>query len=99
MHCSGFTFLCLTITLYFHPPIAQLVEQTPLKRTVGGSTPSGRTRKKAGVAKLADAQALGACERKLVEVQVLSPAPILFCLTKKLGIVSSISGSPKKRSL
>lgn len=27
------------------------------------------------MAKLADAQALGACERKLVEVQVLSPAP------------------------
>jgi hypothetical protein len=26
------------------PPIAQLVEQSPLKRTVVGSTPTGRTR-------------------------------------------------------
>ncbi len=28
------------------PPIAQLVEQSPLKRTVLGSSPSGRTIKK-----------------------------------------------------
>ena len=30
----------------FYPPIAQLVEQLPLKQTVGGSNPSGRTRAK-----------------------------------------------------
>jgi hypothetical protein len=33
---------------------------------------------RAGVAELADAQDLGSCGRKVVEVQVLSPAPISF---------------------
>ena len=46
------------------PLIAQLVEQLPLKETVGGSIPSERTKcfqiKIAEVAKLADALALGA---------------------------------------
>ncbi len=123
--------------MVFYPPIAQLVEQLPLKQTVGGSNPSGRTRAKrvvdqaskllcsreefeqrsdnfsvekfselapsprsatgatrgegespsgrtrakssdqkiyAGVAKLADALALGASGIKSMEVQVLSPA-------------------------
>ena len=47
-----------------YAPIAQLVEQSPLKRTVVGSNPTGRTRTfletYAEVAKLADALALGA---------------------------------------
>ncbi len=59
----------------FFPPVAQLVEQTPLKRTVVGSIPTGRITE-AGVAKLADAPALGAGARKGMEVQVLSPAQI-----------------------
>ena len=46
-------------------PIAQLVEQIPLKDKVVGSIPTGCTRTDmyyAGVAKLADALALGASE-------------------------------------
>jgi hypothetical protein len=39
---------------------------------------------RAGVAELADAQDLGSCGVTPVEVQVLSPAPLLFRLTKKL---------------
>ncbi len=34
------------VIFFVHAPIAQLVEQTPLKRKVLGSNPSGRTRMK-----------------------------------------------------
>ena len=32
------------LDFYLHAPIAQLVEQSPLKRTVVGSNPTGRTK-------------------------------------------------------
>ena len=35
----------------------------------------------AGMAELADAQDLGSCGRKVVEVQVLFPAPLLFSVS------------------
>ncbi len=38
------------IHVFQHPPVAQLVEQSPLKRTVLGSNPSGRTDSHARVA-------------------------------------------------
>ena len=50
---------------FFCPPIAQLVEQIPLKDKVPGSIPGGRTEKCiliAGVAKLVDALLLGSSE-------------------------------------
>lgn len=34
------------ITLEKYPPVAQLVEQLPLKQMVVGSSPSGRTKQK-----------------------------------------------------
>ncbi len=42
---GAFTFTVICSTLVPYPPIAQLVEQSPLKRTVLGSSPSGRTNK------------------------------------------------------
>ena len=42
---GAFTFVTICSTLVPYPPIAQLVEQSPLKRTVLGSSPSGRTNK------------------------------------------------------
>ena len=35
--------MSLSYTMSFNPPIAQLVEHSPLKRRVLGSSPSGRT--------------------------------------------------------
>ncbi len=32
------------LVLFIYPPIAQLVEQLPLKETVPGSSPGGRTK-------------------------------------------------------
>ena len=42
------------ITLEKYPPVAQLVEQLPLKQMVVGSSPSGRTNKRRGVKTLVE---------------------------------------------
>ena len=41
-----FTFDFLPLLNNIHPPVAQLVEQLPLKEMVAGSNPAGRTRVK-----------------------------------------------------
>jgi hypothetical protein len=41
---SFFAFYVLTLYNIFNPPIAQLAEQLPLKQTVPGSSPGGRTK-------------------------------------------------------
>ena len=57
--CAGTLAPCSSL-----PPIAQLVEQLPLKQWVPGSIPGGRTKERelsgGQVAKLVDAPALGA---------------------------------------
>ena len=46
-----------------------------MAKATEGRSKIGRVDMVAGVAELADAQVLGTCVRKDVEVQVLSPAP------------------------
>lgn len=56
---------------FLYAPIAQLVEQSPLKRTVEGSNPSGRTVGR--VAELVYAHALGACSVRIGSSSLPSP--------------------------
>ncbi len=45
-YCIFFALFSIYCILFVLPPIAQLVEHSPLKRLVEGSNPSGRTRVK-----------------------------------------------------
>jgi hypothetical protein len=52
--------------------------RTGRKTTAGPTCYNSISYTRAGVAELADAQDLGSCGRKVVEVQVLSPAPLIL---------------------